>query len=279
MKIHVLSIIIFSITSATFQTHAMDATLSQHFLAIAMGQTLFFNNQSHYQPFSHHKIHYRNQILPNDVLDKIIAYCPHNTRKNLKEVCTQLAFLTSINRLNKFIIHDFIIGDEKEKAAFFTTLIKTSKPHLITTIIKYAEQKAKTYNFMPEDVVCITPEDAMFITLEPEQEYIQKHYLNPLLEEALHQDNDRMIHKLTENDPNNPLLEEYYEKLCKKRIRMGWRIARYACAMPIALATIAGFFTVVAFAIIDCSNTTRGCGGGLLNSYNNLPLSNFVQNH
>lgn len=269
MRIHVLPIIIFSITSAIFQTHAMDSILSQHIVENAMRQTLFSRNQSYYQSLTHHKSHYRNEILPNDVLDKIIAYCSHNTRKNLKEVCTQLAFLTSIKRLDKFVIHDFIIGDEKEKAAFFTTLITTSKPHLITTIMKYAEKeaKAKLNNSIP-DAICITLEPEK----EKEKEYIQKHYLNPLLEEAIHQDNDTMIYKITENDPNNPLLEEYYEKLWKKRRRIGWRIAQIVCAIPISLATIAGFFTVVAFAVIDCSNATRGCSGGR----DILPPTNFV---
>ena len=104
MKATFLYSIIFIITISILQLHGMEAT-----------QQLILSQQRYYQALSKKEHPYKNQILPDNIFDKIIAYSSREVRKNLKEVCTQLAFLTSINRLNQFVIHDFIIGDKKEK--------------------------------------------------------------------------------------------------------------------------------------------------------------------
>jgi hypothetical protein len=164
-----------------------------------------FSQQPHYDALPKHELQLK---LPNDILDKIIAYSSHNARRQLKETCKQLSILTSINRLNNFITHNFYIGDKKEKKAFFKALIKTSNPDLITTTMRYAKQKTELHNFVLEDAVSIDLESTDFI----QKEYIQKCYLNPLLEEALKQDNTIMIERLKKEGHDDEIFEKYRHK-------------------------------------------------------------------
>jgi hypothetical protein len=163
-----------------------------------------FSHQPNYEALPTYELQLK---LPNDVLDKIIAYSSHNTRRQLKETCKQLSVLTSISRLNNFIAHDFNIGNEQEKEAFFTALIKTSNPDLITTIMRYAKQEAELYNFILEDAVCIDLESTAVT-----QQYIQEYYLDPLLEKALKRDNTIMIERLEKEVNDHETIEIHKKK-------------------------------------------------------------------
>ena len=107
MKTKLICLLIIA-TTTTFHLHTMELIDSHTLLKYAMKNPFFYKTLQQD----------KSQLpLPDDIFDKIIAYSSHNTRKNIKETCKQLAFLTSINRLSNFIIHDFYIGDEKEKKA------------------------------------------------------------------------------------------------------------------------------------------------------------------
>ena len=231
MKTNLLFILTIVTTITTIHIHAMEYVItldSQNYFVNAMEKP-FFSQQPHYEALPTYELQLK---LPNDVLDKIIAYSSHNTRCYLKETCKQLSILTSINRLNEFTAHDFYIGNEKEKKAFFTALIKTSNPDLITTIMRYAKQKAELYDLVLEDAVCIDLE----ATDSTQKEYIQKYYLNPLLERALKQDNTIMIEKL-EKEGSDPEIIIIYKEDRKDCIAAICLIA----SMPIGILGIFSF--------------------------------------
>jgi hypothetical protein len=205
MKTNILHTLIITTIITTLHIHAMEYVItldSQNYFVNAMEKP-FFSQKPDYEALPQYELQLK---LPNDVLDKIIAYSSHSARHHLKETCKQLSVLASINRLNTFIAHNFNIGDEKEKSAFFTALIKNSNPDLITTIMRYAKQEAELYNFVLEDAVCIDLESTTCT-----QRYIQKYYLDPLLEKALKQDNTIMIEKLEKEGSDPEIITIYKE--------------------------------------------------------------------
>lgn len=133
--------------------------------------------------FSQDKKQHTNQLLPDEIWDKIIAWSPCKVRKNLKETCEQLAHLTSVSRLDTLMEHNFIVGDRKDQSALFTAIIKTSNPQLITTIMQYAYNEARSWYSEP-DAVCIELESFELM----KKECVQKHATS-LLKIALKEDN------------------------------------------------------------------------------------------
>ena len=222
-----LTLIILCITMPQAYTMEYSTTLT------------IFSNKSQYKP----QFHTHDQLLlPHDVLDKIIAYCSPNTQCYLRETCKQFYMLTSISRLNKFVIHDFNIGEEKEKLAFFNALIKTNKPNLIPTIFEHAQKKALQLSNNNAHIVLELNDIA-----QQEQNYIQTSYTTPLLQEALKQGNNTMINELTRYDPDNTLVKEYYRKQCDNRCN----IVGATCCGIATLGAITGFITLAVFAGID----------------------------
>ncbi|HEX4069325.1 MAG TPA: hypothetical protein VHX42_04460 [Candidatus Babeliales bacterium] len=238
-------IIVFSAITITFQICAMEAT-----------QQLILSQQRYYQALSKKEHPYKNQILPDDIFDKIIAYSSREVRKNLKEVCTQLAYLTSINRLDKFIIHDFVIGDKKERTIFFEKLIKTNNPDLITSIITHAKKEAVAQKyFIPDTVfISIDPEEKKHqkeIQKQQKKEYTKNIYLTPLLEEAIKQHNDTMIKRLeTENIDQNII----------RKHREGRTITKFAISIvAVVLTSVVGGAIAFSYIQSHCTYNFYGC--------------------
>lgn len=208
MKRNILLSFIIAIIN-TLQTYAMDQMDSAKLPLL------------HYNSHNQVLMQYTTQInLPDDALDKIIAYSDNN-RQNLKETCQQLSCIASINQLNQFIEHDFIIGDEKAKSSFFKALIKTSNPNLITVIMKHAQKEAECmFNNAIPDAVCIIIEPKKDITAKENAQitqYIQEHYLHPLLQEASKQRNTEMIARLEKENCDTSIIEKHKEQLAKER--------------------------------------------------------------
>jgi hypothetical protein len=258
-------------------------------------QKLLTNTQINYQALKHQQTPYQLQSnpllnLPTEVIDKIIVYSKNY--QNIKKTCQQFNFLSSINRLNNFIRHDFIIDnkkikpniifsangvvitddltitDGKEKSAFFKAFIKNNNPELIPIIYAYAEKKAQSSsNDATSDAVCITIDPAEKKREEEKQRekekiYIQENYLHPLLQEALEQNNTIMKEKLTQYDRENTVSKAYKILLCDRRASLARCASCFTCCGLISLSIAAGFLTLVIFAIeemIVCANITIHC--------------------
>ena len=222
MKIHIFfALIITGIT--TLQTHAMD---DQMILLHAQNYVM----RDAGSPFSSHcKKQYDPQIFTDDIWDRVIAQISPQDRANLKETCGQLSILTSVNRLNKFVIHDFDIGNWNDKAVLFKAIITTSNPELITTIMCYAHKETSSWHYSEPDSVCIDVEP---YTLA-KKEYIQK-YATRLMQEALKQENETMIEALEKEDYDSDMIDstkgaiKYRKKLKADDTRcncvIGWSV-------------------------------------------------------
>jgi hypothetical protein len=220
------------ISCITFQTDAAEAK-----------QQLLLSNQRYYQALSKKEHPYKIQVLPDTIWDRIIAYSSRPTRKNLKETCSQLAYLTSINRLDRLIIHDFCIGNEKEKNAFFKTLIKTSNPDLVKPFLYFAKKEAEDYYLRN----AIHEFDPAYHT---EQQYLQEQYITPFLTEATEQNCVIMIDKL---EVENVDRETYYKKIQKnKRIKKCGKIVTMAVVSFALLATCGVIGMFISFFGYDC---------------------------
>jgi hypothetical protein len=163
---------------------------AQHYVMKDIKWPLLWHN-SHNQT----SLQYTPQInLPNDPLDEIIAYCSNKDRGNLRKTCKQLAYVTSINRLNALMMHDFKIGNRREADNFFKAIIKSNNPELIPVIINFAQKKSASYRPLRQrDAVCINFESN---NEYKKQEFIKNNYIFPLLKEAIAQNNNAMINKL-----------------------------------------------------------------------------------
>lgn len=222
MKAHIFLIIT---AIATFHAYAMDDHM---ILLTAQNYVMHDIKISFLSPHSQPSAITQQFNLPEVIIDKIIAQIPPQDRENLKNTCKQLSTLTSVNRLNKFIIHDFNIGNWQYKAILFKAIIKTSNPNLITTIMQHAHNE--TSSWWPEP-------DSVCIDLEPcetgKKEYIQK-YATRLMEEALKQDNTIMIKALEKEDYDHDSIDsakgaiEYRKKLKADDMRCncitGWSV-------------------------------------------------------
>ena len=142
----------------------------------------------------------------HDLFNKISAYCLHTTRCVLQLTCKQFYYSASLNNLDNLVLHNFIIGDEKEKAAFFKALIKTSNPKLITPLLQHAKKEAGSYNF--ENAI-----QKIDLDDYTQKEYIQNSYLNPLLKEALEQENSIMIDRLKQENINTDIIDDHNNQL------------------------------------------------------------------
>ena len=225
--------------------------ITSHAYTMEYSTTLaIFSEKPHYESQSptYDKLH-----LSDDVLDKIIAYCSHKTRGYLRETCKRFYILTSINRLNKLVIHNFNIGEEKEKLAFFKAFIKTNKPHLIPTILDHAQREAiqKSYN---DKHIMLELSDVT----QKQKDYVQTSYKTPLLEEALKQDNDTIINILTQDEPDNAIVKEYHKQQLHKKCNIGLSLCGGVGILGV-LATIITFFTWAAIDSSRCYNHSIHC--------------------
>ncbi len=187
----------------TLHTHAMENVMmlqAQNYVMKDIKWPLLWQN-SHNQA----SVPYTPQInVPTDPLDEIIAYCSNRDRGNLRKTCKQLAHVTSINRLNAFMIHDFKIGNRNETVNFFKAVIKTNNPELIPVIINFAQKKSASYRPPSQrDAVCITFESN---NEYKKQEFIKNHYIFPLLKEAIAQNKHEMINKLQNEGYENEIM-------------------------------------------------------------------------
>lgn len=236
------------------------ALQTRHYMMNDVKIPLLLNN-----PNNQSSMQYTPQInMPTDALDKIIAYGSNKDRKNLKETCKQLAYVTSINRLDKFILHDFNIGDETEKAILFKAIITSNNPELIATIIRYAQRETKKQlQNSALDAICITinAEEEKYQKTVSAQEaiiYIKTHYINPLLAIALEHNNPTMIENVKKENYDLTVIEKYNQKVWEKKEC----IALTTCGVTISLAAASGFIYLIACAIqemIICSNVTLHC--------------------
>jgi hypothetical protein len=241
MKKHILLSLI---TLITLQIHA-----GEYAIPLNAQRSLINNIQAPLlSPHSYNQslMHYKPQLeLPNDIIDKIIAYCTHKDRAHLKKTCKQLSFLSSINRLSKFIIHDFNIGDDKDKSTLFKAIIQTSNPELITAIMNYAKKEA-TSDDVTDNAICIN-----FDKNESIKKYIEENYLTLLLQEAIEQNNTTMMELLNSKMIDKSIMDEYK---MKKRNTICLIIS-----IPCMLITIAG--TIAGgFMGILCSAEVPACG-------------------
>lgn len=234
MKTHIFFALI--MTMNTLQTNAMEHTMAlnaQNYLINDIASPLL-SHKAHNQSL----IHYNPQLaLPNDAIDKIIAQISPQDRANLKETCKQLSVLTSVDRINKFVIHNFNIGDDKDKSTLFTAIIKTNNPQLIAAILDHAQKETTLQNVVPDNAVCIN-----FDKNESQKKYIEEHYLTPLLKEAIEQDNTIMIELLNTKINNTTIIDKYKQdkRACKIVI-----IAVPCIFITIASAMIGGFMGIM----------------------------------
>src|SRR5258706_6994892 len=105
MRAQFLHTAYFIMTTSTFQIYTMEKSI------ISMQ---LFGNPSKYQLDS-----YKQLNIPNELLHKICALCPYETRCFLELTCKQFYYAASIDQLNKLVMHNFIIGSDEEKKEFF----------------------------------------------------------------------------------------------------------------------------------------------------------------
>jgi len=165
-----------------------------------------------------------------DAFDKVSAYCTHTSRCNLQLTCKQFYCAASINNLHKLVTHDFVIGDYQEKAAFFKALIKTNNPDLVKPFVYHANQQAKEYVYQFAQFAHLSS-----LTHSP-TEYIQKFYLNPLLKEAIKQDNEIMIKRLALENVDKEKIKKYYDHKCTL-----WKCLLYTVYCPFRCGVPIGY--------------------------------------
>lgn len=176
-------------------------TMERHIIALHKPLT--------HQPVYEENTHlseYKQLNLSYDLLNKIFASCSHTERHIAGLTCKQFYCAAHINELHKFVCHDFVIGDKKEKAAFFKTFIEQNNPRLIQSLLKHARKEAS-------DAVHIELGDPAQLKAEKEyrqQKHIQKNYLTPLLIEAIQQKNTTMIAQLSTENTDPTVLDSYY---------------------------------------------------------------------
>ncbi len=245
MKTHIFFALI--MTMSSLQIYAMD----DHMILLHAKNYVMHDIQFPFlspKPKCQLLVNHENSLLlPDEIIDKIIAQISPQDRKNLKETCKQLAHLTSVNRLDKFVMHDFNIGNRNDQLALFTAIITTSRPELIQTIIQHA--KKETLSWFPEP-------NSVCIDLEPcelaKKEYIQK-YATRLMEEALKQDNAIMIEALEKEDYDPDMIESAKEAI-EYRKKLKTDDTRCNCITGWAATGLCG---VMCFVIYATSHAAR----------------------
>lgn len=202
MKPHILLVII---AIATFHAHAMEEMMilnAKNYVMKGVKSPLL-SQKTHAQPLA--IAQNETQIFPNEIWDKIIVLCSHKELGSLKETCKQLSALTSVNRLNTFVMHNFsMLGHQ---SILFRAIIRTSNPELITIIMNYAKKETKSL-LHPTDAVCINIEPLQSI-----QKVRVRRYATHLMQEALKQYNEIMIEALEKEDYDTEVIEHNKEML------------------------------------------------------------------
>lgn len=187
MKTDILLIIT---TIIAFQTNAMEHAMTT---LNAQNYTLNDIKIPYLSPTPNNqssKSYTRQLPIPDEIIDQIIAQIFPQDRAHLKETCKHLSFLVNVNRLDKFVMHNFNTGNWDDKSVLFKAIIATSNPALITIIMKHAHKETLSW-WQEPDSVCIDLEPCQSV----KKEYIQK-YATRLMQEALRQDNKIMIKEL-----------------------------------------------------------------------------------
>ena len=198
------------------------------------------------QPLVYNPVINKQLDLPEDIFDKIIANTSHKGCCALQLTCKQLYHLASLNRLKNFLLHDFTIGDKKEKELLFKNLIKKNNPTLITPLLNHAQKEAQS---LAQDTICI---ELNIEKKKKEKQYIQSSYLNTLLEEAIKQEHSQMINVLSkEENIDTNMITQYFREKCDKK----WLIGIVSC---ITIPMITGLIIGLNIGLPAC-NTTSGC--------------------
>jgi len=218
------------------QTYAMELTINEK---IYLNRTFSKFELDEQSSIFYTKLESNKQIpLKDELLSRIFAVCSHNTRCAIELTCKQFYNTASIHQLNKLVIYNFVIGDDKEKVAFFKALIKTSNPKLITSLLHHAKKEAESYDFIQPDVVCINLESPE----STQKNYIQDRYFNPLVKEALKQENMFMIERLESEKFDTTLIKKYKSEKHDHR----HRTTAFALSVLTSISIFGGLFTYIA---------------------------------